>query len=451
MDILQTILPVIPMILLIALIVITKRVLESSLIALIVAYLLVSPKDLLVNLSSGLSTTLSGDLYTYLLSVTAIMGIFISLLQASGGAVGFGNLLGRYANNHRKSLIATFVLGLIVFIDEYLNALVVTSSMRNLTDKNGVPRVMLACTVNAAGVPACIFAPISAWAVYYIALITDNGILDGTGLTGLQMYLKTMPFMVYPAVFLLIFLLLCLGVFPKYGPLKAAYERVEKTGDLFPESGKIGEAEEVPEKGNVAFFLIPLIITIVIAFVSGDIFMGVLIGVLVIALMLLVSKKMTSAEIIEASIAGVKDMVYILMILLILFTFTALCEDLGFIELAVNSAAKIITAELLPAVMFVVIAALSYVMGSYWATSALCLPIVVELANQLDVSMPLCLGALISAAVFPATCAFNCESIIMSSQSAQVQPAEVGLTNLPYALTALGVATGVYLVLGFIM
>lgn len=451
MDMLQTLLPIIPMILLIALIVITKRVLESSLIALVVAYLLVSPKDIIVNLSTGLSKTISGDLYTYLLSVTCIMGIFISLLQASGGAIGFGNLLGRYANNHRKSLLATFVLGLIVFIDEYLNALVVTSSMRTLTDKHGVPRVMLACTVNAAGVPACIFAPISAWAVYYIALITDNGILEGTGLTGLQMYLKTIPFMVYPAVFLIIFLLLSLGVFPKYGPLKAAYERVEKTGNLFPESGKVGDAEEVLEKGNTAFFLIPLIITIAVAFVSGDIFMGVLIGILVISLMLLVSKKMTSAEIIDAAISGIKDMVYTLLILLILFTFTALCEDLGFIELAVNSAAKIITAELLPAVMFIVIAALSYVMGSYWATSALCLPIVVQLANQLDVNMPLCLGALISAAVFPATCAFNCESIIMSSQSAQVQPAEVGLTNLPYALTALGAATLIYLVLGFVM
>ncbi|MEE0740747.1 MAG: Na+/H+ antiporter NhaC family protein [Emergencia sp.] len=451
MSILQQLIPIIPMILLIVLIIVTKRVLESSIISLIVAYLLVSPKDIIANLSTGISETLSGSLYTYLLSVTCIMGIFIRLLQDSGGAIGFGNLLGRYANTHRKSLVATFILGLIIFIDEYLNALVVTSSMRTLTDKHGVPRVMLACTVNSAGVPACIFAPISAWAVYYIALLSDNGIADSMNMTGLQMYVKMMPFMVYPAVFLVIFLLLALGVFPKYGPLKEAYVRAEKTGNLFPESGIVGDGGVVSEKGNIVFFLVPLLSTIVVAFYSGDIFMGVLIGVLIISLMLALSKKMTTTKIIESAIAGVKDMVYILVILLILFTFTALCEDLGFIELVVNGAAQIITAEILPAVMFVVIAALSYVMGSYWATSALCLPIVVELTTQLDANMPLALGALISAAVFPATCAFNCESIIMSSQSAQVQPAEVGLANLPYALTALGVSAVIYLMLGFAM
>ena len=183
MEFLQTITPIIPMIVLIVLIVWTKRIMESSIVTLILAYLLVSPKDILTNLPNGLLTTLVSDTYSFVLAAASIMGIFVRLMIESGGTIGFGKLLGRFANNRKKSLVATFILGLIVFIDEYLNALVVTSSMRNLTDKYKAPRLMLACTVNSAGVPACIFAPISIWAIYYIGLISDSGLLEGTELT----------------------------------------------------------------------------------------------------------------------------------------------------------------------------------------------------------------------------------------------------------------------------
>ena len=133
MDFLQTIIPVIPPVILIILIVITKRTLESSIITLIITFLLVSPKNFVTGISNGLLETLVGDTYSFILASASLMGVFVRLVIASGGTIGFGRKLGRLANSRRKSLAATFVLGLIVFIDEYLNALVVTSSMRNLT------------------------------------------------------------------------------------------------------------------------------------------------------------------------------------------------------------------------------------------------------------------------------------------------------------------------------
>ena len=451
MEFLQTITPIIPMIVLIVLIVWTKRIMESSIVTLILAYLLVSPKDILTNLPNGLLTTLVSDTYSFVLAAASIMGIFVRLMIESGGTIGFGKLLGRFANNRKKSLVATFILGLIVFIDEYLNALVVTSSMRNLTDKYKAPRLMLACTVNSAGVPACSFAPISIWAIYYIGLISDSGLLEGTELTGLQMYVRVIPYMVYPAIFMVIILLLALDIFPKYGPMKKAYQRAEETGDVFPESGCVGVMDDDIKEGNVAFFLIPMITIILIAYFTGDIFVAVLIGVAVISAMLILSKKMTVSQVGDAITEGVKDMVFILVLLLILFTFTEICSDIGFAELVVNAVSSVLSGWMVPPVMFIIISLLSWIMGSYWATSALCMPIMIQLAEQMDLSMPLMLGILISGAVCPATCSFTSEALVMSSQSAQVQPAEMGLANLPYAFTALGISTVIFGVLGVVL
>ena len=439
------------MIVLIVLIVWTKRIMESSIVTLILAYLLVSPKDILTNLPNGLLTTLVSDTYSFVLAAASIMGIFVRLMIESGGTIGFGKLLGRFANNRKKSLVATFILGLIVFIDEYLNALVVTSSMRNLTDKYKAPRLMLACTVNSAGVPACIFAPISIWAIYYIGLISDSGLLEGTELTGLQMYVRVIPYMVYPAIFMVIILLLALDIFPKYGPMKKAYQRAEETGDVFPESGCVGVMDDDIKEGNVAFFLIPMITIILIAYFTGDIFVAVLIGVAVISAMLILSKKMTVSQVGDAITEGVKDMVFILVLLLILFTFTEICSEIGFAELVVNAVSSVLSGWMVPPVMFIIISLLSWIMGSYWATSALCMPIMIQLAEQMDLSMPLMLGILISGAVCPATCSFTSEALVMSSQSAQVQPAEMGLANLPYAFTALGISTVIFGVLGVVL
>ena len=250
---------------------------------------------------------------------------------------------------------------------------------------------------------------------------------------------------------MVIILLLALDIFPKYGPMKKAYQRAEETGDVFPESGCVGVMDDDIKEGNVAFFLIPMITIILIAYFTGDIFVAVLIGVAVISAMLILSKKMTVSQVGDAITEGVKDMVFILVLLLILFTFTEICSDIGFAELVVNAVSSVLSGWMVPPVMFIIISLLSWIMGSYWATSALCMPIMIQLAEQMDLSMPLMLGILISGAVCPATCSFTSEALVMSSQSAQVQPAEMGLANLPYAFTALGISTVIFGVLGVVL
>ena len=451
MTVFEALIPIIPIVIMIILIIITRRILECCIFALFLAYFLYSPANLLTNLSDGMFSTVQGPTFSFLIIAIGAMGIFIRLLIESGGTTGFAKYISKYVNNQKKSLIATYIMGLIVFIDEYLNALVVTSSMRKLTDKYKTPRVMLACAVNAVGVPACIFVPISIWAIYYIGLITDSGILEGTGLTGFGMYVRTIPFMVYPWVFVILILMLFMGLFPKIGPMKTAYKRASELGDVFPESGCVGDLDEEIKEGHLAFFVIPMLSIIGITIFTEDICIAAIISSILLGAMLVFSKKMKIKEVTDAAINGVKDMAYTLVLLFVVFTFAEISKDIGFVDFTVTATATFMTAWLLPPFMFILSALLSQVIGSFWATSALLMPIVIELAVQLDVSMPLMMGVLISGAVFPATSSFTCESIVMSSQAAQVQPAEVGLANIVYGLIAAGISTVLFLIIGIII
>jgi tetracycline resistance efflux pump len=226
-------LSVIPIIVLLILAIKTRKVLESVVVASILTYIIAYKGSFFVEWVNGIYTVIGGDTYVYVLLIVSIFGGLIRLLQDSGGALGFGHFASKYANTQRKSLFITFILGIIVFVDEYLNALAVTAAMRNLTDKNKVPREMLACTVNTAGTPVCAIIPFSTWGAFYIALISDSGILEGTKLTGLGMYFKSIPFMVYPFVMLVIMALLISGVIPKVGTIKKSLrESRENRGDI---------------------------------------------------------------------------------------------------------------------------------------------------------------------------------------------------------------------------
>ena len=451
-------LSVVPIIILLILAIKTRKVLESVVVASILTYIIAFKGSFFVEWVDGIYTVIGGDTYIYVLLVVGIFGGFIRLLQDSGGALGFGHFASKYANTQRKSLIITYILGMIVFVDEYLNALAVTAAMRNLTDEHKVPREMLACTVNTAGTPMCAIIPFSTWGAFYIALISDSGILEGTNLTGLDMYFKSIPFMIYPFVMIIIMALLIAGVIPKVGTLKRAYERVEKTGNVLPEEKSIideqleADATYEGKEIRISNFLVPMIALVLGTVISGnDILVGAIIAVIVSGILYISTKNMTLDEFIDTFIDGIKDMVYILVMILFIFVFVEGSNELGFAEYIINTTVPYMTPGLLPPLLFLAIAFVSFGVGSYWSISVIALPIVIPLATHFGISIPLMLGVIISAAVFGSQACFYCEVIVLAATAAQVEPAEVGFANLPYALMAVVITTIIYAILPMIM
>jgi len=448
----EMILPLIPVVIVITLIVITKRIMESFVLALFLVFFIISPADMLTNLTDGIYVTLTGEVFSFLLVVTALLGGNLRLITESGGANGFAKLLEKMATSRPRALLATYLAGIIVFIDEYLNALVVTASMRTLTDKFNTPRVMLACTVNSVGVPLCMFTPISIWAAFYISLMYDNGLIEEFDMAiGIPLYLKVIPFMIFPIVYCLVFLLLLLGKLPLFGPMKTAFKRADETGDLFPASGRISEYDTSDREGNILFFATPIVTMIVVILITMDFFIAGIISVAVNIAMLLATKKMTIRYVGDQMIEGVKDMAFVLTLILIIFTFVDALKDIGMVEVAVTAVSKFATPATLPVIMFLIIAIISWLLGSFWGTAVLSLPILFELAGQMDVSPILMFGVMISGTCFSAVAAFSCESILLCGQGAQISPAEVGLANLPYAILTLIITAVIFTVIGFVL
>ena len=318
------ILSVIPTIVLIGLALKTRKLLESILVASIIGFVVIYKEGFFLNWVDALYITFSSDLFVFIGILMACFGAFIKLLERSGGALAFGKAIKKYANTQRKSLFITYILGMIVFMDEYLNALVVTAATRSLNDQHKVPREMLALTVNTAGSPVCVLLPFSTWAAFYIGLIATQGVATEL-LTPAGIYISSIPYMFYPIVALIVTALLIWGKIPMMGPLKKAYERVEKTGNLLPDNATISndeiviEMEEEVSTNRISDFLVPMLAFVVAAIVTGnDIVMASLMAIFTCFVLYVGRRSMSVETFTETCIDGIKDFAYLIVLVLLI-------------------------------------------------------------------------------------------------------------------------------------
>ena len=140
---------VIPALFLVGYIFVTKRIIEALFLASLMGYILVSRFDALFVLSDGLQSVLMSEDIAWLFIVCGLMGSIIAIIERAGGAYAFGVWVSKKAKSRTSVLLSTWVLGIAIFIDDYLNSLVVGSCFRPLSDKHKVPREFLAYIVDS--------------------------------------------------------------------------------------------------------------------------------------------------------------------------------------------------------------------------------------------------------------------------------------------------------------
>jgi tetracycline resistance efflux pump len=155
--------------------ILSRRPIESLLAGVFVGLLMLEPSAALSNFSSILLEVMMDETIAWVIIVCGLMGSLITLLMRVGAASAFSRALSSKAQNSTSALLYTWLLGLVVFIDDYLNALAVGSSMRKVTDKFKVSREMLAYVVDSTAAPICVLVPVSTWAVFYAGLFMDAG------------------------------------------------------------------------------------------------------------------------------------------------------------------------------------------------------------------------------------------------------------------------------------
>ena len=195
-----------------------------------------------------------------------LLGTMVALINAAGGSAAFG----RWATTHVKSrvgaMLATFVLGVLIFIDDYFNCLTVGSVMRPLTDSHRISRSKLAYLIDATAAPICMIAPISSWA----AAVSSTAADLNAGITGIQLFVRAIPYNFY-SLLTFVFVIALVVLKFDFGPMKLQELNAMVNGDLGSKSNK--EVAEANPKGRVIDLIFPTIVLIVTC-ILGMVYVG---------------------------------------------------------------------------------------------------------------------------------------------------------------------------------
>jgi len=465
-----------PPVIAIVLALITKEVYSSLFIGVLAGGALYANGNLelmmntvLFDADGGLVTKLADSWNVGILIFLVVLGIMVALMNKVGGSAAFG----RWAAEHIKSRIgaqlATMVLGVLIFIDDYFNCLTVGSVMRPVTDRHKISRAKLAYLIDSTAAPVCIIAPISSWA----AAVTTS-VPDDSNINGFAMFLKTIPYNYY-ALLTLLAMVMMIVFKMDFGPMKL-HEDNAKKGDLFTVAerpyGDGADDVSVPTGKviDLVFPIIVLIVTTVFGMVyTGGFFDGVdfitafadcnaskglvigsIISLIVVFAFYMLRGGMTFSEFTSCIPEGFKAMVAPILILAMAWTLSGMTGLLGakyFVAGIVEASSAFLS--LLPAIIFVVSLFLAFATGTSWGTFAIIVPIICHAfpsGEMLTISIAACLAG--------AVCGDHCSPIsdttIMASAGAQCDHVVHVSTQMSYALTVAAVSFVSFLLAGFI-
>ena len=400
-----------------------------------------------------------------------ILGAFVCMINKTGAARAFGEWAQKHVKSRIGSQLATFVLGVLIFIDDYFNCLAVGSVMKPVTDAKRVSRAKLAFIIDATAAPVCMIAPISSWA----AAVSQYS--SGTGYNGLELFIHAIPYNFYSLLMLSYVVMLVLMRFD-FGPM-ARYERnAIEHGDLHtvvPEQVMQELEHTTPGRGKLVDLVLPVLLlialeTFALVYVGGilegksfadalsatDATVGLPWGAIIALVLVMAFYRLRGVLSFRAAMRCIPEgfvaMVPAILILTLatsLKNVTSALEAREFIAFHMeHSAAGLV--NFLPAVIFVVAAVLAFSTGTSWATFGILIPIVVSTFDPSSPLMFIGMSACLAGAVAGDHCSPISDTTIMSSAGAQCDHLSHVSTQLPYVLLVSGISLAAFLLAGFV-
>ncbi|ACV22765.1 Na+/H+ antiporter family [Slackia heliotrinireducens] len=404
----------------------------------------------------------------YIVIICLLFGCLVQLLRQSNGATAMGNWARNYVKSQKQVLLLTWLCGIIIFIDDYLSILVTANTVLPLADEHKTPREMLCYIINTTSAPVCLIIPISAWVVFFSGIFGEQAEAAVVGSSAMEIYYHIMPYFFYPFLCVIFVLLVILGVVPKMGGIKKAYERVAAGGPLWPESsaaqnqsGELGEVlgaitddkakEEAAAEPHLWAFLVPMAVVIVSTIWLGDILYGVALGIFTCFITYLPTRTMSLGKFCDACYKGLEDMLFIAAVLVTSLFFRNSINLIGLPDYLIEVAAPFMNAAWLPAIAFVLIGLVCFATANIWSIPAVCTPIILPLAAATGASIPLTLGAVISAACFGAQACFYSDVTLLSASACRINNVDYAVAQLPYIGIVTAITLVMYIVAGFVM
>ncbi|WP_390616428.1 Na+/H+ antiporter NhaC family protein [Maricurvus nonylphenolicus] len=443
----------IPALLVVITAVITRRPIESLLMGTIVGLLMLSPADAITNFADLSQKILMSETVAWVIVVCGLMGSLIVLFLRTGTAVAFSNMVAKRAKSRTSALLSTWFLGLVIFIDDYLNALAVSSSMKGLTDKHRVSREMLSYVVDSTAAPICILIPISTWAVFCSGVLESSGVAPAG--EGMSLYISAIPYMLYAWIAAIMVPLVAMGKLPLLGSMKQAEARAANgeicivEADCGHGAGSHGGEDPAALAGEynpgmlgVWNFIVPMVSLLFFTWLYDiNVLIGVFFAVVITVLLFGFQKLMPWNDLCDGVLDGIKLMIPALAIVIIAFMFKDVNDQLGLSEYVIEVVKPIMSPKLLPMITFITMGLLAFATGSFWGVFAIATPIIVPLAISVGTPIPLVLGALMSASAFGSHACFYSDSTVLAAQGSGCPVMSHALTQLPYVLIAAVLST----------
>ncbi|MCR4647705.1 MAG: Na+/H+ antiporter NhaC family protein [Lachnospiraceae bacterium] len=457
---------------------ITKEAYSSLFVGIIIGALFVTGFDPVGTIDTivndGLISAITGNAGIFLFLI--LLGIIVALINSAGGSAAFGRWAEKNIKTKIGAQIATFVLGVLIFVDDYFNCLTVGSVMRPITDSKKISRAKLAYLIDATAAPICMIAPISSWAAAVSSVAADMG----TGINGIQLFCKAIIFNYYSLLTFVFVIGLILLKFD-FGPM-VKFEKAAAEGDVGGLKNK--DETKINPRGKVIDLILPvavLIITCIIGMIyvggffgediwggtecAGDFInafgntdstvglpWGALIALVITIIYLVIRRVISFKDAMECIPKGFTAMVPAMLILTLavsLKSMTSALEADVFVSGLMEGAAGSLY-SFLPAVIFLVACFLAFSTGTSWGTFGILIPIVTAIFPPESTLFIIGISACCAGAVCGDHCSPISDTTIMASAGAQIEHVNHVSSQLPYAISVAAVSFVTYIIAGFL-
>ena len=477
----NTIFSILPPVVAIVLALITKEVYSSLFLGIFVGCLLYVNGDILAALQDfvdRLTTNVGGN--ASILMFLVLLGTLVALMIRAGGSKAYGDWAVAHIKTKSGALWATFILAIVLGVDDYFNNLTTGNVMRPVADGHHISRAKLSYMCDATAAPVCIMMPVSSWAAAVTGVIGNEEV-------GFQIFLKAIPYNYY-AILTMVFIIVMTCMNIDYGPMKTHEDNAAK-GDLYTtEHRPYADASEMKfnPNGKTIDLVIPVIILIIccvaglliVGFQGGghDILtafantsagpalaLGGLVALIIDMVYFMIRRSMSFTELMDCLPEGFKQMVPAILILCFAWTIGDITKALGAPEFVADFVRSFGSSlqNFLPAVVFIIACGLGFATGTSWGTFTILLPIVIPVfagvsASELTAAdigpghdiLMIAIAATLGGAVMGDHCSPISDTTIMASTGAQCYHLNHVATQMPYAVTVAAVAFVNYIIAG---
>lgn len=431
----------VPTLIVLVMAVLIRRPIEALFTGVVVGIFILHGTKTISALSETAIRTLQNEDLIWIILVCGGMGALIGLFLRTGSLYALMDKASAHVKTRFGAIMATWFMGVLLFVDDYLNSITVGAAMSGITDKFKISREMLAYVVDSTAAPISVIIPISTWAVFFGAILeTVNLAPEGEGL---WVYIDAIPYMLYPWIAVIMVPIVASGKIPLIGPMKKAERRAVVDGQTLPPGGEhiLGAKQAIVERSGVKrsgwLFALPLMSLVGFTVYFDMEFLYATLATLGLTTFIILSFRILGMhDTFDTLIDGFKTMIDPLMIIICAFMLKDVNDQLGLTGYILDLTRAYMTAGTLPFIVFFIMGLIAFATGSSWGVFVIALPIISDLTLSTGADVSLIIGATLSASTFGSHACLYSDATVLTAQSCGTSSIQHAFTQLPYACIA---------------